>query len=297
MRSSRIKGKFRIQGIRSTNPVAVGDWVQVEIEQAAGEELGIIKEIEERKNYIVRKSVKLSKQLHIIAANIDQVFVVVTLNHPVTYPIFVDRFLATAMAYDVPAVLLFSKMDIYSGEERRELAEWERIYRNIGYPVLKTSIEDNRGIEELKDMMKDKVNMFSGHSGVGKSALINTLEPGLELRIGEISDYHQQGQHTTTFAEMHDLSFGARIIDTPGIRGFGVVDMEPDEVGDYFPEILALKERCRFNNCLHIDEPDCAIKEAVEKGEIASTRYYSYVHIVEGEDDTYRLDPYKDLEE
>lgn len=295
--ASRIKGKFRIQGLRSTNPVAVGDWVNIELEKKGDEEIGIITDIEDRKNYIVRKSVKLSAQLHIIAANIDQVFVAVTLSNPVTYPIFVDRFLATAEAYDVPAVLLFTKTDMYSKDELEQLKGWEAIYERVGYPVLATSVEDGRGVGLLKDMMRGKVNMFAGHSGVGKSTLINALEPGLSLRTGDISDYHRQGQHVTTFAEMHDLSFGAKIIDTPGIRGFGVVDMEPDEVGDYFPEILKRKEDCKFNNCLHMDEPQCAIKQAVEDGEISETRYYSYLQIVQNEEDTYRIDPYKGLGE
>lgn len=294
--SARIKGKFRIQGLRSTNPVAVGDWVNLELESTGDKEVGIITDIEDRKNYIVRRSVNLSHQLHIIAANIDQVFVVITLNNPVTYPIFVDRFLATAEAYDVPAVLLFTKMDMYSEKDLSELQNWVSIYRRIGYPILKTSIEDGQGFDQLKEMMKGKVNMFAGHSGVGKSTLINTLEPGLQLRVGNISDYHRQGQHTTTFAEMHELSFGARIIDTPGIRGFGVVDMDKEEVGDYFPEILALKEDCKFNNCLHVDEPKCAVKAALEQGEISQSRYHSYLHILNNEEDPYRVDPYRDQE-
>ena len=288
----RIKGKFRLDGIKSTNPVAVGDQVEFDIETKGDETIGIIKAIADRKNYIVRRSVKLSKQTHIIAANIDQAFLLVTLNNPTTFPAFIDRFLVTAEAYDVPAVLLFNKMDTYSKEDMEEMLYLIGLYRSIGYPCLEITAKDGTGVDKVKELMKDKVSMFSGHSGVGKSTLINTLEPGLDLKTREISDQHQQGQHTTTFAEMFDLSFGARIIDTPGIRGFGVVEMDKEELGDYFPEFFRLKPECKFNNCLHLEEPKCAVKAALDAGEIPWSRYRSYLQILEGEDDTYRKDNY-----
>ncbi|PQB03655.1 ribosome small subunit-dependent GTPase A [Aureitalea marina] len=288
----RIKGKFRLDGIKSTNPVAVGDHVEFDIETKGDETIGIIRAIADRKNYIVRRSVKLSKQTHIIAANIDQAFLLVTLNNPTTFPAFIDRFLVTAEAYDVPAVLLFNKMDTYSDQDMEEMQYLIAVYRSIGYLCLEITAKDGTGVDQVKDLMRNKVSMFSGHSGVGKSTLINTLEPGLELKTKEISDQHQQGQHTTTFAEMFDLSFDARIIDTPGIRGFGVVEMEKEEVGDYFPEFFKLKSECKFNNCLHLEEPKCAVKAALEAGEIPWSRYRSYLQILEGEDESYRKDIY-----
>ncbi len=291
----RIKGKFRLQGIKSTNPVAVGDRVRFSLETIGDETVGLIEEIEPRTNYIVRKSVKLSKQTHIIAANIDQVFLLITLENPVTYPLFIDRFLATAEAYGVPCVLLFNKTDINREENEEKVAHMYDRYREIGYTCIRISAKLGTRVEEVRQLMTGTTSMFAGHSGVGKSTLINRLEPGLGLRTAEISEQHGQGQHTTTFAEMFDLSFGGRIIDTPGIKGFGLVDMEPAEIGDYFPEIFALKSDCKFNNCLHIDEPSCAVKEAVEEGRIWKSRYRSYVQMVTGEEDTYRQDPYLEL--
>jgi ribosome biogenesis GTPase len=291
---SKIKGKFRLQGIKSTNPVAVGDRVVIEVEKKGDEQLGIINEILDRDNYIVRKSVNLSKQTHIIAANIDIAFLVVTYNNPPTTTTFIDRFLVTAEAYGIKTVILFNKMDAYSLEEFAEVKYLAELYREIGYTCLGISAVSGDNLEELKLMMTGKASVFSGHSGVGKSTLINALEPGLALKTSEISLQHQQGQHTTTFAEMHDLHFGAQIIDTPGIRGFGVFDMEPYEVSDYFPEFFALKNNCKFNNCLHIDEPKCVIKEALENDEIAYSRYKSYLQIVEGDDENYRKDIYSD---
>ena len=289
----RIKGKFRIRGIKSTNPVAVGDVVEFELEGPGGERTGIITEIRERKNYIIRKSVNLSRQTHIIAANIDQVFLMVTLKKPKTFTGFIDRFLATSEAYDIPVVLLFNKVDIYDPDELDEVRYLAALYRSIGYTCLGISAKTGMKVEEVKALMKGKTSMFSGHSGVGKSTLLNYIEPGLQLKTAQISEQHLQGQHTTTFAEMYDLEWGARIIDTPGIKGFGLVDMEKDEIGDYFPEFFALKGQCKFNNCLHLDEPQCAVKEALEKDELAWSRYKSYVAMVTGEDETYRMDNYE----
>ncbi|MEO0572460.1 MAG: ribosome small subunit-dependent GTPase A [Bacteroidota bacterium] len=291
----RIKGKFRIKGIKSTNPVAVGDEVTFELESVRDRTLGIIIGISERKNYIIRKSVNLSKQVHIIASNLDQAFLMVTLNNPTTYTSFIDRFLVTAEAYDIPAVLLFNKLDSYDDEERVEVDYLMQLYSHIGYKVIGISAKKHDNIDEVKKLMVGKTSMFSGNSGVGKSTLVNALEPGLDLKTAEISDQHLHGQHTTTFAEMYDLSFGAQIIDTPGIKGFGIVEMEKDELGDYFPEFFALKSQCKFNNCLHLDEPKCAIKKGLESNEIAWSRYRSYVQMLE-EDvaESYRTDIYRE---
>lgn len=290
----RIKGRFRIQGIKSTNPLAVGDLVRFRLETLGDETVGHIEEILPRQNYLIRKSVKLSKQTHIIAANIDQVFLLITLENPRTFPLFIDRFLATAEAYDIPCVLLFNKTDLYNEELKDEVRYMMGLYRDIGYECLAISAKTGRHVERVRDMMKDRTSMFAGHSGVGKSTLINRISPNLEIKTSEISEQHRQGQHTTTFAQMYDLDFGARIIDTPGIKGFGLVDMEAGEIGDYFPEIFALKSDCRFNDCLHLDEPHCAVKEALEAGEIALSRYRSYVQMVTEEEDTYRQDPYQE---
>lgn len=291
----RIKGKFRIKGIKSTNPVAVGDKVEFNLETIGDETVGVISGIEDRKNYIVRKSVNLSKQVHIIAANLDQCFLLVTLNNPTTYTAFIDRFLVTAEAYEIPVILVFNKLDTYNAAEKIEIENLIDLYRKIGYTVLGISAKKQEGIEAVREMMVGKTSMFSGNSGVGKSTLVNALEPGLQLKTSEISEQHLQGQHTTTFAEMYDLSFGAKIIDTPGIRGFGVVDMEKDELGDYFPEFFELKSECKFNNCLHLDEPKCAVKKALENGEAAWSRYRSYVQMMEEDvDANYRTDIYKE---
>lgn len=288
----RIKGKFRIRGIKSTNPVAVGDSVDFEIEKIGDETLGIISEIEERKNYIVRKSVNLSKQTHIIASNLDQAFLMITLNNPKTYCVFIDRFLATAEAYEIPVTLLFNKIDTYTDDELGEVKYLAELYRKIGYTCIGISAKSGKNIDKVKEAMLGKTSMFSGHSGVGKSTLINVLEPTLDIKTAEISEQHLQGQHTTTFAEMFDLSFDARIIDTPGIKGFGIFDMEASEIGGYFPEFFKLKSECKFNNCLHIDEPHCAVKNALDNDEIAWSRYKSYVQMVSEEEENYRTDIY-----
>ncbi len=286
----RIKGKFRIQGIKSTNPIAVGDVVRFEIEQLGDDEVGTISAIEDRKNYIIRKSVNLSKQTHIIAANLDQVFLLVTLNNPTTYTLFIDRFLATAEAYDIPVVLLFNKIDAYNEEELDEIKFLAALYREVGHTCIGISALTGKNIEKVKALMKEKTSMFAGHSGAGKSTLVNALESGLDLKTAAISEQHLQGQHTTTFAEMYDLSFGGRIIDTPGIKGFGVVDMEKEEIGDYFPEFFALKDGCKFSNCLHLNEPQCAVKDALKNEEVSWSRYRSYVQMVTGDDENYRID-------
>jgi len=288
----RIKGKFRLEGIKSTNPIAVGDYVDFKLETKNDEETGVITRIQERKNYIVRRSVNLSKQTHIIASNIDQVFLLITVNNPPTYTSFIDRFLVTAEAYSIKAILLFNKIDTYDEETLLEVKYLAALYRKIGYECIGISAKTGKNIDKVKQLMVDKVSMFSGHSGVGKSTLINTIEPSLDLKTKELSEQHQQGQHTTTFAEMFDLSFDAKIIDTPGIKGFGVVDMDDEEVGDFFPEFFKLKQDCKFNNCLHIHEPKCAVKEALDSDDVAFSRYRSYIQILEGEEENFRTDNY-----
>lgn len=290
----RIKGKLRLKGIKSTNPVAVGDVVDFGLEEDE-EQTGVIRKIHDRENYIIRKSVNLSKQTQIIAANLDQAMLIVTLKYPETYPRFIDRFLVTAEAYDIPAVLVFNKVDLYDEAAMADLEFYTIAYLEAGYTVLHTSAEENLGLEDFKEQLRGKTTLLSGHSGVGKSTLVNRVEPGLQLKTGKISKTHQSGLHTTTFAEMHALSFGGNIIDTPGIRGFGLVDMEKEEIGDYFPEIFELSQDCKFNNCLHIREPGCAVKAALERDEIPITRYESYRDFVLGldEDDTYRTDDYE----
>ena len=286
----RIKGKFRMKGIKSTNPIAVGDLVDYELEETSDTVTGTIHHIHERKNYIVRKSVNLSKQLHIIASNIDQVFLLITINNPPTTTSFIDRFLVTAEAYGIEAVLVFNKIDTYDQAMLDEQLYLQHIYQEIGYQCMRVSSTQHKGIDPLKAMMIGKVSMFSGHSGVGKSTLVNALEPTLHLKTTEISEQSKQGQHTTTFAEMYDLSFDAKIIDTPGIKGFGIVDIEKEEVSGYFPEFFKLQDQCKFNNCLHKEEPNCAVKEALENNQIAWSRYRSYLQILEGDDEHYRTD-------
>jgi len=283
----RIKGKLRLKGIKSTNPIAVGDRVWFEVDENAVEPEGTIVGIEERQNYIVRKSVNLSKQTHIIASNIDQVFLLITLHNPPTFTAFIDRFLVTAEAYHIPAVLVFNKMDTCSPEQENEIDALATIYQTIGYKTLKISATEGQNIDEIKSMMQGKVSMFSGHSGVGKSTLINAIAPDLNLKTAALSDQHQQGIHTTTFAEMFAFPNGMKLIDTPGIKGFGVVDMQPDEIGNYFPEFTPLRSACKFHNCMHQNEPQCAVIEAFENGIVAESRYHNYLQMLET-DSTYR---------
>ena len=286
----RIKGKFRIKGIKSTNPIAVGDSVEFDIERKGDEEIGVIKLIHERANYIVRKSVNLSKQTQVIASNIDLAFLLITINNPPTLTTFIDRFLVTAQAYSIKVILVFNKIDSYKEEEKREIAYLKDIYETIGYTCIEVSAIKNINLDIIKSLMKGKTSLFSGHSGVGKTTLLNSLEPGLNLKTKQISDQHQQGKHTTTFAEMFDLSFNASIIDTPGIKGFGVVAIEKEELGDYFPEFFALRSGCKFHNCIHVNEPQCAVKDALETGAVSWSRYKSYLQILEGEEENYRTD-------
>ena len=283
----RIKGKLRLEGIKSTNPVVVGDKVIITQLPSLEKNEGLILEVKPRENYIVRKSVNLSKQTHIIAANIDHAFLIVTIDNPPTSTSFIDRFLVTAEAYKIKSTLIFNKIDTYDFKIKSRTHELIKIYKDIGYDSIKISAKDHKNIDKLKQMISTKTCMFSGHSGVGKSTLINALSPGLELRTSSISDYHQQGQHTTTFAEMYNLKNGARLIDTPGIKGFGLVDMEKHEIGRYFPEFNLFSNQCKFNNCLHVDEPNCGIKYAINKRLVSSSRYKSYVQLLE-DNKTYR---------
>jgi len=281
-----VKGNFRIKGIRSTNPIAVGDYVVFDKPQGAQQ--GIIKELLERKNYIVRRAANLSKQVHVVAANIDQAILVVTLKEPETHLEFIDRYLATAEAYRIPAVLVFNKCDIYLPEEKKTVRQCMELYQRIGYPCLETSAEKKINIEAFRQLLAGKTSLLSGVSGTGKSSLINAVEPQLNLKTAPLSSYHHAGVHTTTFAEMFPLSFGGYIIDTPGIRGFGVIDMNKNEIFHFFPEIFKAARDCRFYNCLHIQEPGCAVIEAVRKGEIAWSRYRSYLSIYEDKNEKYR---------
>lgn len=282
----KVKGNFRLKGIRSTNPIAVGDRVVI---AENNEGTALITEIEDRKNYIIRKSSNLSKQSHILAANIDLCFLIVTINHPVTSTVFIDRFLASAEAYRVPVNLIFNKTDIYTEEETEYMDALITMYEYIGYPCIQISALEKYGIETLQDRINNKITLFSGHSGVGKSTLINVLIPDTNLRTGAISGYHGKGMHTTTFSEMIELPQGGFIIDTPGIKGFGTVDMEKEEIFHYFPDIFKFSKDCRFHNCLHINEPDCAVRTAVENHYISESRYKSYLNMMEEEtDEKYR---------
>ncbi len=281
MFSCKLKGKLRLQGLKSTNPIAVGDKVEFEVTHDGDEIVGIIKDFEDRKNYIIRKSVNLSKQTHIIAANVDLAFLVITFNNPETTTTFIDRFLASSEAYAVETILLFNKLDILDDNEYGELKYLAEVYRNIGYQCIGISAMEGTNLNKVKTLMRGKLNVFAGHSGVGKSSIINALDPKMNIKTKAISEQHLQGQHTTTFAELHETDFDARIIDTPGIRGFGMINMEKEELGDYFREFFELKSDCKFNNCLHLNEPKCAVKQALESDEIAYTRYKSYCQILE----------------
>lgn len=285
---SRIKGNLRLKGIRSTNPIAVGDYVELteskEDSNEEGQTVGFISKIIPRTNYIIRKSPNLSKESHIIAANIDQAFLIVTIQFPVTSTTFIDRFLVSAEAYRIPCHLIFNKTDLYNEEQTEVMNSWIEIYENIGYRCLKLSAKNNTGFEELKSMMANKTNVFSGHSGVGKSTIINILHPAGKLKTGEISEAHSSGKHTTTNSEMYEFEFGGYIIDTPGIKGFGVLEMEKEEISHYFPEIFKLLDGCQYYNCTHTHEPNCIVKKSVEEGKIAMSRYNSYLGLLDGEE-------------
>lgn len=281
-----IKGKFRVKGIRTTNPVAVGDNVLFEFETSRGP--GIITEVLERRNYILRKSSNLSKETQIIAANIDQAFLMITIILPETPIEFIDRFLITAEAYRIPASIIINKTDIYGPDEKARMEYLISVYEKIGYRCFPLSVNSNTGTDILRDAMKDKINLLAGNSGVGKTSLLNKFDPLLDLKTEKISEYHRQGKHVTTFPEMHKMPFGGFVIDSPGIRGFGVVDMEKNEIYHFFPEIFRISKNCRFYNCLHLEEPGCAVREAVKNGIIDQLRYRSYVNILDDDNRKYR---------
>lgn len=278
----KIKGNFRLKGIRSTNPVAVGDRVEI-VRNHEG--TAFITNICDRRNYIIRKSSNLSKQSHIIAANVDQAFLIVTVKYPETSTTFIDRFLASAEAYSVPVTLVFNKVDLLQDDERRYLDMMVTLYETVGYDCLKVSAETKEGMDRLLPLLKDKITLFSGNSGVGKSTMLNFIVPGAELRTAEISDAHNTGMHTTTFSEMLPLTDGGWVIDTPGIKGFGTFNMEPEEICGYFKEIFKFSKGCRFNNCTHTHEPGCVVRKAVEEHYIAESRYVSYLSMLEDKEE------------
>ena len=280
---SKVKGNFRLKEIRSTNPVSVGDRVDIDINN---EGTAFITRIEDRKNYIIRRASNLSKQSHIIAANLDQAMLIVTVNYPITTTVFIDRFLATAEAYGVPVKLVFNKIDRYKGEDKEYLDALINLYTTIGYPCSTLCAKTEEGLDALKAELKDKITLLSGHSGVGKSTIINKLVPGVNLRTGDISEYHNKGMHTTTFSEMIPLPEGGYLIDTPGIKGFGTIEMETAEISHYFPEIFKFSEDCRFNNSSHRHEPGCAVLQALEDHYISESRYKSYLSILEDKEES-----------
>ena len=276
----KLKGRMRTEGIKSTNPVVVGDRVLLEGE--------VIRDIELRRNYLIRKSTNLSKRAHVLAANVDMAFLVITFRLPETPVEFIDRFLVAAEAYRIPVCLVFNKIDLFSSKERAMVTQFTGIYRMIGYQTVKTSAVKLTGVDELRQMLAGKVSVIAGLSGVGKSSLINVVDPGLQARVGEMSDYHQSGRHTTSFAEMYELQGGGYIIDTPGIRGFGLIHIEKEELYHFFPEIFRISAGCAFHNCRHINEPGCAVMEAVETGKISGFRYRSYLSMMEDTQNKYR---------
>jgi len=283
----RIKGKLRLHNSKSTSPVVVGDRVSF-ILDIENNSQGIIIEVKKRRNHIIRKSVKLSKQFQVIASNIDQIYLIITLNYPITFTQFIDRILVTAEAYRIPLILVFNKMDIYSSSEKNEIKKLKNIYELIGYKCYKISALNKDSVNIVSKSMKNKVNMIIGHSGVGKSTLINTISPNLMIKTSNISDLHKQGQHTTTYSEMFDLSDKIKIIDTPGIKGFGLVDMDSNEIKNYFPEFKNLNGNCKYNNCLHLNEPNCAVINALNLNKISESRYKSYLNLID-ENSTYRI--------
>ena len=270
----RVKGSFRIKGIKSTSPVTVGDRVEFD-------DTGYITELHERKNYIVRKPTNLSKQLHIIAANLDQAILIITIKNPVTSTTFIDRFLATAEAYHIPTILVFNKIDLLNAEDETYLNAFIHLYKSIGYQCLKMTATQGNGITELQNTLAGKISLLSGNSGVGKSTIINQIVPNSSAKTGEISNSHHKGMHTTTFSEMYEISTDTFLIDTPGIKGFGMVDMNEEEIGHFFRDIFEVSKNCRFNNCSHRHEPGCAVLQAVNEHRIATSRYESYLSILE----------------
>ena len=276
----KIKGKLRLKNINSTNPVVVGDIVEFIVEEHDLQKIGIIQKIHDRRNYILRKSVNLSKQTHILASNIDLLLLVVTAKNPITTTSFIDRFLVSAEAYSIKTILVFNKCDIYDEDDHFLLNSMINIYDNIGYETLKTSTLTGLGIKKLMKKISNKTIMLGGHSGVGKTSLINAIDKTLNLKVGNISDQYLQGKHTTTYAELHDLDNGVKLIDTPGIKGFGLVNFNKGEIGNFFPEFLKFKSKCKFNNCMHLNEPKCSIKSKVDLEEISKSRYDSYIQIM-----------------
>jgi ribosome biogenesis GTPase / thiamine phosphate phosphatase len=287
----KMKGNFRIKGFVTTNPIAVGDKVDFMIIKE--EKTGLIFHIHERKNYIIRKSINLSRQAHIIAANVDLALLMVTINKPETHTIFIDRFLVSSEAYNIPVLLVFNKTDIYSDPEIEKMDNWIELYEKIGYHSMKISALQQYNIETLKGVLKDKNTVIAGNSGVGKSTLINAIEPGLMAKTNEISDYHQKGKHTTTFSEVFPLSFGGFIIDTPGIKGYGLVDLQEENLATYFPEMLKLMTSCKYYNCTHTHEPGCKVVEAVRNNDISESRYKSYLSMLFEGSGKYREDGYR----
>jgi ribosome biogenesis GTPase len=283
--SCKLKGLFRIKGMKNTNPIAAGDEVDIEI---GVDDEAVISHLHQRKNYLIRKATKLSKQYHIMASNLDQILLVVTLKMPETRLEFIDRVLVSAEAFQIPVLLCFNKTDVLNEEERAQQKDLISMYTAVGYACIETSVNNKLNLELLKEKLQGKTTLLSGNSGVGKSSLINAIDTSLDIRTSAISDYHKMGKHTTTFAEMFPLSFGGDVIDTPGIKGFGVIEIEKKELAVYFPEMKALLHDCKFYNCLHIEEPGCAVKKALENGSIHYSRYRSYLNIYFDDDDAYR---------
>lgn len=280
-----IRGKLRLKGVKTTNPITVGDYVDFEVDES---DVGAISRVHDRKNYIIRRSTNLSRESHVIAANLDQTLLIVTIEFPETQLAFIDRYLVTAEAYRIPTTLVFNKTDLYTDEMIAKLNDYISIYSKIGYPCIQVSAETGQNLAKLKDILTGKVSLISGNSGVGKSTLINKIAPELNLKTELISSYHLMGKHTTTFSEMFELSFGGFIIDTPGIKGFGLVDIENDELYHYFPEIFKIASDCKFYNCTHIHEPGCAVIRAVDEGVISPSRYISYLSIHDDDNEKYR---------
>lgn len=287
----KIKGKFRTHGFVATNPLAVGDYVDFILKKE--EDTGLITKLHERKNYIIRKSINLSHKAQIIASNVDRAFLIVTIKEPETHLIFIDRFLVSSEAYNIPVTIVFNKTDIYDQADIAKMNDLIKLYSSLGYSSMQVSAINNSGLDELRNQLKDKINVFAGNSGVGKSTLVNKLDDLLDLKTDKISDYHKKGKHTTTFSEMFAFSFGGYIIDTPGIKGFGLVDLEDENLSTYFPEMLALQGECKFYNCTHTHEPACAVIAAVKEKRISISRYKSYLSMLENNSEKYREDIYR----